>query len=100
MLAYSLVLAGRIAAAAGDWPTAVRLQARAGAMLDETGQRLYDDDLKANEQLLAAARSRLGDDFAVAFRSGLALDAPAAAALADEVLSMAGGVTLAMPGSS
>jgi len=97
MLAYSLILAGRISAAAGDWPTAVRLQARAGTMLDETGHRLYDNDLEASEQLLSAAADHLGSDFDATFRAGVAMDTPAAAALAEEVLRLAGSATSTIP---
>ncbi|MGI8926206.1 MAG: adenylate/guanylate cyclase domain-containing protein [Tepidiformaceae bacterium] len=100
LLAYSLIVAARLAAASGDWPTATRLQARAGAMLNETGWRLYDDDLRASEQWLADAREHLGGQgFDAAVRDGTAMDAPAAAASADEVLRAAAGVIAARAGA-
>lgn len=87
MLAYSLIVAARLAAAGGDWATASRLHAKASAMLEETGWSLYDDDLRATEQLRADARIQLGAGaFAAAVSTGAAMETPAAAALADEVL--------------
>lgn len=94
MVAYSLIVAAQLAASAEDWWTSVRLTAKADDMLKEIGQRLYDDDRLANEQLRVTAGERLGPEtYAEAARSGLALDAPGAALLADRVLSMAGTTT-------
>lgn len=87
MLAHSLIVAARLAASGGDWGTASRLLARASAMLAETGWSLYEDDLRATEQLSADARIHLGAAaFATAVTSGAAMETPVAAALADEVL--------------
>ena len=87
MLAYSLIVAARLAAAGGDWATASRLHAKASAMLEETGWSLYDDDLRATEQLRADARIQLGAGaFAAAVSTGAAMETPAAAAVADDVL--------------
>lgn len=98
MLAYSLIVAARIAGAAGSWATAVQLQAKASAMLEETGQRPYDDDLRASEQLLVDCRTHLGDlGFENARRAGLALHAPAAASLAERVFVAAGGIGTGPP---
>lgn len=94
LVAYSLIVAARLAGASAEWPMAARLQAKARAVLDEIGQRLYDDDLAAAEQLVATARIRLGEEeLSAATRAGLALDALSAAALADQVLLNAGAAT-------
>jgi hypothetical protein len=90
IIAYSLLLASRLAAASDDWATASSLAARAEAMLVETDQRLYEDDLKAQQQLTESAEAHLGTEaFAHAWTSGLALDGPGAAALADRVFRFA-----------
>jgi predicted ATPase/class 3 adenylate cyclase len=90
MVAYSLIVAARLAAAGEDWWTSARLGAKANDILKEIGQRLYDDDLQASERLRAAAQEHLGaKDYAEAAGSGLSLDAPGAALLADQVLSIA-----------
>ncbi|MBI5948987.1 MAG: adenylate/guanylate cyclase domain-containing protein [Chloroflexi bacterium] len=87
MIANSLIVASGLAAAAGEWATATRLHARALAMLEATGWSLYDDDLRASLQLRADARAQLGDaNFEQAVAAGTAMEAPAAASLADEVL--------------
>jgi predicted ATPase/class 3 adenylate cyclase len=90
IIAYSLLLASRLAASCDDWATASTLAARAEAMLAETDQRLYEDDRNAQQRLTESAAAHLGAEaFASAWASGLALDGPAAAALADHVLEIA-----------
>lgn len=95
LVAYSLIVAARLAGVSGEWPIAARLHAKARAMLDETGQRLYDEDLAAADQLVADARAFLGDEkFTAATVEGFALDALSATALADHVLLNAGAAKL------
>lgn len=90
MLAYSLIVAARIAGMGGSWDTAAQMQAKANAMLQETGQRLYDNDLRANEALLAECERHLGAaEFQRAVQSGAGLEAPASAKIASEVLGIA-----------
>lgn len=87
LVAYSLIVAARLAAQSGDWPVAARLHAKSVAMLAQTAQRLYDEDLAASQELAVSARAALGEDeFSAASRDGQALDAPSAAALAERVL--------------
>jgi hypothetical protein len=88
MVAYSLVTAARIAASRPTWTTATMLHGQAERILEETAIRLYDDDKRASEDMLAAARRHLGDvAFETAMTSGRALDLPAAAEVADHVLA-------------
>jgi hypothetical protein len=87
MLAYSLIVAARLAATRDDWGTAARLQQKATAMLDETGWPLYDDDRQASEQLRSDAHAHLGaQTFAAAVAHAATMDTPSAAELADNVL--------------
>ncbi|MBA4180203.1 MAG: hypothetical protein C0506_06390 [Anaerolinea sp.] len=91
LVAYSLIVAAQLAAARDDVETAVRLHAKATAMLDETGQRLYDVDVRAGEQLLRDCRRHLDDrEFQDAVDAGIALDEPASIRLAEKVFSTAG----------
>lgn len=87
LVAYSLLLASRLAAAGGGWSTAATLAAKGAAMLDETGQILYDDDRRAQDELMGTARERLGlEGFAAALESGRSLDTPSAVSLAGVLL--------------
>jgi non-specific serine/threonine protein kinase len=93
MIAFSLIVAARITGEAGDWATATRLHAHAESVLEATGLVLYDDDRRVSEAMVEAARLHLGEaGFVAAGEAGRALDLPAAAAIADEVLSAAAGV--------
>ncbi len=90
LVAYSAIVAARIAAGDGDWTAAVRLHASARSVLEARAVALYDDDRRLVDALAADARSHLGDDrFEEAAAAGRGLDLPTAAALADRVLSMA-----------
>jgi predicted ATPase/class 3 adenylate cyclase len=86
MVAYSFIMAARIAGAMGAWPTAVRLQAKATLMLSDIGQRLYENDSRASEELLVDARAALGVvEFNSALDLGRRTTTPDGAALALEV---------------
>lgn len=88
MIAFSLIVAARLAGDEGRWETAVQLHARAEVLLAETGLTLYEDDQQQSDRLLADARGELGDaEFDRATQAGRRLAVDDAAELADEVLS-------------
>lgn len=90
MVAFSLIMAARVAGAREDWGTAVRLHAGGEALLVETGLMLYEDDRRESDALLAEARTRLGDElFEGERRAGRDLELTEAAKLADSVLESA-----------
>lgn len=89
-VAFSLITAARLAAEAGAWDIGARLQAKAAALLHDTGGQLYDDDRAAFEDLVAATREQLGPaSYGRAAAIGGALETAAAAELADDVLRQA-----------
>lgn len=91
MVAFSLIMAARVAGAQEDWGTATQLHARGEELLTETGLILYDDDRRESEELLTDARRHLGDErFEGALHAGRALEVTDAAKLADSVLGAAG----------
>ncbi len=90
MVAFSLIVAARIAGSRGEWPTAGALHARGEALLDEIGLALYEDDRRQSDELLARVRAELGDDGAAeAEREGLELPLPEAMRRADAALAAA-----------
>ena len=90
MLGFSLIVAARIVAGRGDWATATTLHRQADLILESTGLMLYDDDRRLSDEMLKQAREVLGPDrYADAVAAAEPLDVPAAAALADDVLSAA-----------
>jgi tetratricopeptide (TPR) repeat protein len=92
MVAFSLIIAARIAAGQGQWETTARLHAHAESILESTGLALYDEDRKTSEALLTRARGQLGDSgFERAAASGRALGLLDAAATADALLSAVAG---------
>jgi len=77
MVAFSLIVAARIAGGRAEWDTAVRLQAQADLLLEEIGLVLYEDDRREIDELLDAARGPLGDEhFAAACREGATIGVP------------------------
>ena len=87
MLAYSCILASRLAGARGSWELAVQLQTSADAVLASAGHALYEFDLDAERSLMESARSALGDtDFQQAVEAGTALEITEATQLATGVL--------------
>ena len=91
MLAFSFIVAARIAAASQEWKTAAALHAQGELILDSTGLALYDHDRKLSDDMLAQARAALGDEpFAAATAEGRDLDVLAASALAADVFAPAG----------
>lgn len=60
-LAFSLIVAARIAGRRDEWEEAVELHTRGEELLDEIGLVLYEDDRAQSQALLATARERLGE---------------------------------------
>ncbi len=90
MLAFSLIMAARVAGSRREWDTAAQLHARGEALLGETGLILYDDDRRESDELLAEARSQIGDErFEATMRAGRDLEVTDAVKLADSVLAEA-----------
>jgi tetratricopeptide (TPR) repeat protein len=90
LVAFSLIVAARIAGWQQDWTTAVALHAKAEEQLEEIGLVLYEDDLRESEELLDLALEQLGDKPLMAARShGLEMTLPDAVQSADEVLARA-----------
>ena len=88
MLAYSCIVAARLAGRRGEWQRAAQLQAAADATLDRIGLTLYDSDRAAAADLVEAARTALGPvTFAAERASGTDLNQLQAARIADEVLA-------------
>jgi predicted ATPase/class 3 adenylate cyclase len=90
MVAFSLIVAAHLAGRAGDSGTAVRLHAKGEELLAETGLALYDDDRRQSDDLLASARSALGEaDFAAATEDGRHLEVTQAMTTARATFSAA-----------
>jgi tetratricopeptide (TPR) repeat protein len=88
MVAFSLIVAARLAGVAHEWADAVRLQARAETLLEDIGLVLYDDDRREIEAMLVAARDELGTErYTAAYDDGCGLELAAAIAEADRVLA-------------
>jgi predicted ATPase/class 3 adenylate cyclase/tetratricopeptide (TPR) repeat protein len=62
MVAFSLIVAARIAAALGNWLSATELHAQAEVILERTGIVLYESDRRSSEEMLGSVRLHLGDD--------------------------------------
>lgn len=85
-VAHSLIVAARLAAAT-DPARAARLHAKAEIVLAENGQKLYDDDLRACQEMLDQVRRDLGEaEFGRACDAGRSLTLPDAARLAGDSL--------------
>ncbi|MDH3260587.1 MAG: tetratricopeptide repeat protein [Acidimicrobiia bacterium] len=88
MVAYSLIVAARVAGSRQDWTPAVRLHGKGEALLSKIGLVLYDDDRKESNRLLGEAGEALGQSsFDQAHEEGNVLDMPEAIRLADSVLA-------------
>jgi len=93
LVAFSLIVAARIAGWRDDWSTAVALHAKADEQLQQIGLVLYEDDRRESEALLDRAREQLTEKAFVASRSqGLETTLADAVQLADEVLATAEGL--------
>jgi predicted ATPase/class 3 adenylate cyclase len=69
LIAYSLVMAARLASITEDHATAVRLQQLAEQVLDDAGHQPYEDEIEAFSRIEAAARDELGSDAVQALAS-------------------------------
>ena len=88
MVAYSFIVAARMAAGDGAWDVATLLHSRAEAMLDETGISLYTDDALASDAMLADVEAQLGErGFAATRAAGRDIEVQVAVALATEVFT-------------
>lgn len=61
-VAFSLIVAARIAGWLGEWERAVELHTRGEELLADIGLALYEDDVAESQELLRRAREQLGDD--------------------------------------
>jgi predicted ATPase/DNA-binding SARP family transcriptional activator len=86
-VAYSLIGAARLTART-DPSRAARLHAKAESLLAENGHRLYDDDLRASQDMLERAARDLGDlDYGRARDTGRSLTLLDAATMAGDALA-------------
>jgi predicted ATPase len=60
VLAFSMIVAARLAGHWEDWTMAVQLHAKGERLLAETGLVLYEDDRRESDKLLARAGTELG----------------------------------------
>ncbi len=90
LVAFSLIVAARLAGWRANWVTAVNLLAKGEEQLSEIGLVLYDDDLRQIQELLATARDELGQEgLDTAYAHGRDMTLPDAIDLADEMLTAA-----------
>ena len=90
MVAFSLIVAARVAGIMEAWEIATHLQTKADALLEEIGLVLYEDDRRESDRLLDDAHTALGAaEFLRASTEGTSLDTPDAIQLADTVLAEA-----------
>ena len=59
-VAFSMILAARLAAVRDDWIGATQLHAKADALLDQLGLVMFDDDRRLSDELRANANTHLG----------------------------------------
>ena len=89
-IAFSMILAGRLAHRRGELATFVQINAAGETVLDALGTELFDEDRQLTDGLLADAGARLGPSrVEAAHASGAALDLPAAIAITESVLAAA-----------
>ncbi len=87
-IAFSMILAGRIAHRRGAHSTFVLINATGEAVLGTVGTVLYADHRNVTDELLAEARSILGpSEVDAAHEVGVAMDLPAAIAMTEAVLA-------------
>ena len=60
VMAFSLMIAARLAANRGDWRDTVVLQTKADELLDDADYALYDADLEIRREVLEKAKAQLG----------------------------------------
>jgi predicted ATPase len=88
MVAFSLIVAARIASARDNWSSAVELHAQADMILERTGVALYESDRRASDEMLSRARRHLGEDrYGSAQTAGREMGLPGASQLANSVFA-------------
>lgn len=86
-VAFSLMVAARLAALDGRWDCTVEFQTAADSILRDVGYVLYDSDRAVRDELLQTARLHLDDTaYATATERGRAMDLGAAVTAASDVL--------------
>jgi predicted ATPase/DNA-binding SARP family transcriptional activator len=86
-VAYSLIVAARLTAGT-DPGRAARLHTKAEVVLADNGHQLYDDDLRASQEMLDRVRRDLGEvEYRQACDSGRSLTLLSAAAVAQDALT-------------
>lgn len=92
MVAFSLILAARLAAREQAWPTAIRLQSKADVLLDEIGLALFEDDIAQIDGTMAEAFAEVGrTDYRRLEDEGRSGDVGALAGEAEQILDAAAG---------
>lgn len=87
-IGYSIMIAARLAADAGDTAQAVTLHRAALDALDTSGHAMFEFDVETSERFRAQARDLLGDGaFDAAEAEGTELDLATAADLAGRILA-------------
>lgn len=87
LVAYSLIVAARLAGASHDWISAVELQAAAQAILHDAAHALYDADRRELESLVADAAQILdAAELTTTSERGAKMALPEAVAVAASVL--------------
>ena len=75
VLAFSMIVAARLAGHHENWSDAVKLHAHGEKLLAETGLVLYEDDRSQSDELLDRVREQLGDtDYEAAATAGREMD--------------------------
>lgn len=88
MVAFSMIVAARLAGTRSAWGTAVSLHSRAEDLLDEIGLVLYPDDRRESAAVMEQAEQLLGlEAFEEAREVGRRLDLTTTVELADDVLA-------------
>ena len=86
MVAYSMVVAARLAASAAAWADALRLGVLADIFIRSSEVILYEDDRRLLDETMRRARAEVGDDAATAITAEVSgLDLVTAAAMAAEI---------------
>jgi predicted ATPase/class 3 adenylate cyclase len=89
MVAFTLIVAARIAARREDFAEAVRLNNKGEQILDDIQYSLYESDRQLTKEMLTEARNRLGGDFDRHAEAGLALDVTEAIEITRRLLTTA-----------
>ena len=91
MVAYSMVVAARLAAGAAAWADALRLGVLADIFIRSSEVILYEDDRRLLDETMRRARVEVGDEAAAAITAEVSdLDLVTAAAMAAEIFEPEG----------